>query len=64
MTLTRMVVLPLITLLLLAPIVICNALENVAFRIAIILVSTGVFLTALSALTKARSVELFLAGTT
>lgn len=51
-------------MILLTPLIICNAVEAVASQIAIIFLSTDVFLTALTALIKTRSMKLFLIETT
>ena len=62
--LTRWVILPLITILLLTPIAVCKVLDSMTARIVIILISTIVFLGILSGLTKARTIEMFIAGAT
>ena len=52
------------TFLLLTPIAICIAVDSIPARILIIFVSTAVFLTVLSKLTRSRMIELILAGAT
>lgn len=50
------------TFLLLTPIAICIMVDSILARILIVFVSTAVFLTVLSKLTKSRMIELILAG--
>ncbi|KAF5639372.1 hypothetical protein F52700_4224 [Fusarium sp. NRRL 52700] len=54
----------LVTLLLLLPIVVCNVVSTAAVRIFIVMVSTIVYLLVLSGLTRAKTTELVVAGTT
>ncbi|KAK4169543.1 hypothetical protein QBC43DRAFT_307950 [Cladorrhinum sp. PSN259] len=61
---SRMVIIPLIVVLLLTPVIICNLIDGQSARLAVIVISTPCFITALSALTKARTVELVVAGAT
>ncbi|KAA6413164.1 MAG: hypothetical protein FRX48_02908 [Lasallia pustulata] len=61
---TQALILSLITFLLSAPIIICNSLSSAASRIIVIIIFTIISLSALSELTKARTVEMFLAGAT
>ncbi|KAE9363029.1 hypothetical protein N431DRAFT_357402, partial [Stipitochalara longipes BDJ] len=61
---TRTLILSIITFLLLAPVLVCNALSSTTPRIITIVISTIVFLSTLSLLTRARTVETFLAGAT
>jgi hypothetical protein len=60
----RTLILTIIILLLLAPVLVCNALSNTTSRIITIVISTIVFLSTISALTRARTIETFLAGAT
>ncbi|KAM7210104.1 hypothetical protein V8F06_014513 [Rhypophila decipiens] len=61
---SRMVIIPLVVMLLLAPVIICNSINGQSARLAVIVISTSCFITALSTLTKARTVELVIAGAT
>jgi hypothetical protein len=61
---TRTLILSIITFLLLAPVLICNSLTSTTSRMITIVISTIVFLSTLSLLTRARTVETFLAGAT
>ncbi|EMT67868.1 hypothetical protein FOC4_g10000677, partial [Fusarium odoratissimum] len=54
----------LVTLLLLLPIVVCNVVSTAAVRIFIVMLSTIVYLLVLSGLTRAKTTELVVAGTT
>ncbi|KAI1045111.1 hypothetical protein LB505_011915 [Fusarium chuoi] len=54
----------LVTLLLLLPIVVCNVVSTAAVRIFIVMMSTIVYLLVLSGLTRAKTTELVVAGTT
>ena len=60
----RILLIPLILTLLLAPVVICNYLSHLTARLAIMLLATATFIVVLSGLTEARTVELVVAGTT
>lgn len=53
-----------ITLLLLAPVVICNIIKTPLVRILVVMVSTITYLIVISAFTKSRTIELVLAGAT
>jgi hypothetical protein len=59
-----MLFLSLITLLLLVPVVVCNAMSTVIARIIVIIISTVIFLAILSGLTKSKAIEISLAGAT
>ena len=59
-----MLILALVLILLLVPMVICNALSSMTSRILTVFFSTGTFLAILSALGRASSTEMFLAGAT
>jgi hypothetical protein len=52
------------SLLLLAPVLICNGINNMTFRIIVIIVSNVVLQTILSSLAKSTTIELFIAGAT
>ena len=54
----------LVAVLLLAPVVICIIVDSVWWRICVIIVSTVIYLSILSRLTKSRMIELILAGAT
>ena len=60
----RILIVWLIVVLLLVPILIILAISNVWLRMLLIIVASGSFISALSAMTKARTGELFLAGAT
>lgn len=61
---SRALMLFIMTFLLLTPIAICIAVNSIPARILIIFISTAVFLTALSRLTRSRMIELISAGAT
>ena len=61
---TRSLVAWLIVVILLVPIVILNALMSVVCRMAVIIVAAAVLVTALSTLTNARTIEVFVSGAT
>ncbi|KAL4727146.1 hypothetical protein ACLX1H_006047 [Fusarium chlamydosporum] len=54
----------LVTMLLLLPIVICNLVNALATRLLIVMLSTVVYLLVLSGLTRVKTIELVVAGTT
>ena len=60
----RILLTPLITLLLLTPVVICNFVRTLTPRLVIIVIATTGFIAVLSGLTRARTVELIVAGAT
>ncbi|KAI0401134.1 hypothetical protein F4802DRAFT_582041 [Xylaria palmicola] len=60
----RVLLLVLISFLLLLPVTICTTTTSMVVRLFIIILSTAVYLAILSALTKARTFELILAGAT
>jgi hypothetical protein len=60
----RTLLLSIIFLLLLKPAIACNALSSTTKRLVIIAISTVIFLATVSTLTRARTVEIFLAGAT
>lgn len=60
----RVLMMPPIILLLMAPVIICNFVSNLTGRLITIILSTSIFITVLSILSKARSVELVVAGAT
>ncbi|KAI4194486.1 MAG: hypothetical protein LQ350_007737 [Teloschistes chrysophthalmus] len=62
--LTRAIIASAVVVLLLAPIVIINALTVLALRMMVIVVSSMLLITALSTLTNAKTVEVFLSGAT
>lgn len=55
---------PLIVTLLLAPVVICNCLTSLIARLMTIVVAATTFIAVLSGSTKAKTVELVVAGAT
>ncbi|KAK3295117.1 uncharacterized protein B0H64DRAFT_394294 [Chaetomium fimeti] len=60
----RALMLCLITFLLLAPVIVCILVKSFAARVVVIAVSTALYLTVLSLLTRSRMLELILAGAT
>ncbi|KAK0113057.1 hypothetical protein ONS95_014763 [Cadophora gregata] len=60
----KAVLLFLITLLLLMPVIICNFVDTISIRITIVMISTISYLLVLSGLTRARTIELIIAGAT
>jgi hypothetical protein len=54
----------LVTTLLLIPIVVCNVVHGFAMRISVVMLSTVVYLLVLSGLTRVKTTELVVAGTT
>ena len=61
---TRALMAVLIIFLLLVPVVICNFLENVKARLAVIIISTILLIAILSGLTKTRTIEMLVSGAT
>jgi hypothetical protein len=53
---------PFIIFLLLATVIICNALGTLAARLVIVVMATSLFVSALSILTKSKTVDLAVAG--
>ena len=64
MRIARIIITPLILTLLLAPVVVCNYFSYLSARLAIVILATTIFITILSGLTEAKTVELVVAGTT
>lgn len=60
----KALLLSLITFLLLMPVVMCNIISTTRIRIVIVMISTISYLLILSGLTKSRTMELILAGST
>jgi hypothetical protein len=60
----KILLLVLISLLLLLPVAICTTTTSIIARLSIIILSTALYLSILSTLTKARTIELILAGAT
>lgn len=60
----RIVLTPVIILLLLAPVVICNAITNPTARLATMIIATATFVILISLLTKAKTIDLVVAGAT
>jgi hypothetical protein len=56
--------LSLIALLLILPVVVCNAVQTTSTRIAVVVLSTIFYLLALSVLTKSKTMELIVATAT
>jgi hypothetical protein len=55
---------PFVIVLLLAPVIVCSLVGSLAARLVIIITSTTSFVAVLSGLTKARTVEVVVAGAT
>ena len=55
---------PFIITLLLAPVIICNYLKGLTVRLLVIIAATSTFIVILSYLTKAKTIELVVAGST
>jgi len=55
---------PFVVVLLMAPIVLCNLVSNLAARLVVIVAATTGFVAVLSGLTRARTIELAVAGAT
>lgn len=55
---------PLITVLLLTPVIICNFIDGLTARLVIVVLTTTGFIAALSCLTKIRAIDLIIAGAT
>ncbi|KAF8847730.1 hypothetical protein BDZ45DRAFT_665461 [Acephala macrosclerotiorum] len=62
--LARIISTPLIIILVLVPVIICNAVNSLNSRLAIIVIATSIFLTFLSLLMKVKMLELVVAGAT
>lgn len=59
-----MMMTPFVVVLLLAPVVICSLVGSLTVRLVVIIAATTAFVAVLSGLTKARTVELVVAGAT
>jgi hypothetical protein len=55
---------PFIITLLLAPVIICNCLASLAARLCVIVIATATFIAVLSGSSRAKTVELVVAGAT
>jgi hypothetical protein len=60
----RIIMTPFIVTLLLAPVVICNNLDSLTARLVTILAAASVFIAIVSGSTKAKAIELVVAGAT
>ncbi|KAE8447334.1 hypothetical protein EG329_010892 [Mollisiaceae sp. DMI_Dod_QoI] len=60
----RILMTPFITILLLTPVIICNFFDSLTARLVVIIAATAAFISILSGLTRARTVELAVAGAT
>ncbi|KAL6818970.1 hypothetical protein V8C40DRAFT_268551 [Trichoderma camerunense] len=60
----RAFLVPLITVLLLTPVIICNFIDGLTARLVIVVFATTGFIAALSCLTKIRAIDLIIAGAT
>ncbi|EFQ96677.1 hypothetical protein MGYG_08600 [Nannizzia gypsea CBS 118893] len=61
---SQVILLLIVTFILLVPMLICLAVESITSRAVIVAISTTFFIATLSTLTRARSIELFVAGST
>ena len=55
---------PFIVTLLLAPVIVCNHLDNLTARLVAIIAAASIFIEVLSGSTRAKSTELVVAGAT
>lgn len=62
--LTRSLIASIVVVLLLVPIVVLNTLASIALRLAVIVIASAVLITAISCLTNAKTVEIFVSGAT
>jgi len=62
--LARIIMTPLVIILVLVPVVICNAVNGLTAKMAVIISATSIFLTILSFLTRGGMLELAIAGAT
>lgn len=60
----RLLLTPVLIILLLTPVVLCDIISNLTFRLVVIIVATSLFITILSVLSRAKTVELAVAGST
>ncbi|KAL6798173.1 hypothetical protein J3E68DRAFT_399171 [Trichoderma sp. SZMC 28012] len=60
----RVFLVPLITVLLLTPVIICNFIDGLTARLVVVVFATTGFIAALSCLTKIRAIDLIIAGAT
>lgn len=62
--LTRSLIASVVVVVLLVPIVVLNALASVALRLAVIVIASILLITAVSTLTHAKTVDVFVSGAT
>ena len=55
---------PFVITLLLAPVIICNCIRSLTARLVVIIIATTTFIAVLSGSTKAKTIELVVAGAT
>lgn len=60
----RAFLVPLVTFLLLTPVIICNFIDGLTARLVVVVLATTGFIAALSCLTKIRAIDLTIAGAT
>ncbi|KAI1825595.1 hypothetical protein F4861DRAFT_500915 [Xylaria intraflava] len=60
----RILITPFVVVLLLTPVIICNFVQSLTARLAVIILATTCFVAVLSGLTRVRTVELVVAGAT
>jgi len=59
-----MIISPFIAFLLLAPVVVCNYVDNLTTKVFIMIAATGFFVCCMSFIMKAKSIDLAVAGAT
>ena len=62
--LTRVLLTQLIILLILSPVIICNAVRSTKARLIILVFATSIFISIVSCFTKSKTVDLVVAGAT
>jgi hypothetical protein len=60
----RAIVAPVVTLLVLVPVIVCNEVNSLKARLAVMILATNIFVMLLSLMTKSRTIELAVAGAT
>lgn len=61
---TRVIVAPFVTLLVLVPVIVCNAIDNMNVRLGVIILAANIFVVLLSLFTRCKIIELAMAGAT
>lgn len=60
----RAIVAPLVTMLVLAPVIVCNAVHSPTIRLVVVILAANLFVMLLSMLTNSKMIELAVAGAT